>query len=618
MENIEKYIFDPANPKDFKAYGLLRKIFKDKNNLSFVGYEFFFKLFEKIIFDKELEDEIWDKPANWNSLDVLSKRDIYINNYSQKEFDLFTLKKLRKLKDSHNLFNSLTTGFAIFDLDTTTYKSPLRYKESQLLNTEYFIGNFLIEENFKAIYSLRKRIDVAKNVIFFLSQNELAVYQTINSDRTSIIITFVDGDVEQLSLPNKIKPIFIKSIDDLFILFDYIKRDIAKTKNKSKISKGSSGFIDNINISDYFSIKSATFKNLSKRREIYLLGENGDGKTLLLQSILLALKGNQNIGLVSDFLKQNVAKKLKLTASDTKGKKYEFIQNGGKQKISYEHIYAYGVNRFRNDSDKQDDYGFLTLFSHDEYLENPLKWLQHLDYKEAKGEVPEISLIKAKEILSEILEKNVTIEVTPDGVTFNERGTILEFDQLSDGYKSVLVWVCDLLARLSTSQPEVNEINDFQGIVLVDEIGMFLHPKWQRTIVGKLRSWFPNIQFIFTTHSPIVVLGASRDAVFYKVYKEDGITKVADPIDNESLSHLMANSILTAPFLFGLDSARANAFDENKDNLDTSDDYLTGKIHEAVSQKLEKEYNINEENIFDVINEELTNYEATQSKNDKN
>mgnify|MGYP000468378993 CR=1 FL=1 len=260
----------------------------------------------------------------------------------------------------------------------------------------------------------------------------------------------------------------------------------------------------------------------------------------------------------------------------------------------------------------------FNINSSEEYLENPLKWLQHLDYKEAKGENPEISLEKAKEILSEILERNVEIEVTPDGVTFNERGTILEFDQLSDGYKSVLVWVSDLLARLSASQPEVDEITDSQGIVLVDEIGMFLHPKWQRTIVSKLREWLPNVQFIFTTHSPVVVLGASKDAVFYKVYKEDGVTKVGEPVENESLSHLMANQIMTAPFLFGLEHARSNAFDEENEELDTSDSYIEAKVQEVISQRLEKEYNISEAEIFDVINDELVKYETTQTKNEKN
>ena len=152
--------------------------------------------------------------------------------------------------------------------------------------------------------------------------------------------------------------------------------------------------------------------------------------------------------------------------------------------------------------------------------------MQNVDYREKSGETLKISLTTAKEILSELLDENVTIEVSPDKVTFNERGTEVTFNQLSDGYKSVIIWISDLIARLSEKQPYVSTIQDFRGIVLVDEIGVYLHPKWQYTIVRKLRSWFPHIQFIFTTHSPIVIMGASKDATFYKVYKESGVTKV--------------------------------------------------------------------------------------------
>ena len=139
---------------------------------------------------------------------------------------------------------------------------------------------------------------------------------------------------------------------------------------------------------------------------------------------------------------------------------------------------------------------------------------------------------------------------------------------------------------------------------------MFLHPKWQRTIVKKLRLTFPNIQFFFTTHSPIVLLGASEDAVFYKVYKENGETKVSDPIENKSLGHLRANSIITAPFLFGLESARNEVNEDTKGILDTSENYLTGKIHEAISARIAERHNIHESEIMDLIQQELDKYEA--------
>jgi predicted ATP-binding protein involved in virulence len=280
--------------------------------------------------------------------------------------------------------------------------------------------------------------------------------------------------------------------------------------------------------------------------------------------------------------------------------------------------FSYGINRFRNDSDKKDKTGYLTLFSDEINLESPVKWLQHLDYKRAKGESDALSLEIAQAVLLEILnseDKEIEIEVTTDKVIFTERGTPVSLDQLSDGYKSTIIWICDLLSRLAESQPEVTTTKDYHGIVLVDEIGAFLHPKWQTTIVLKLRDLFPKIQFFFTTHSPAVLLGASEDAVFYKVYKEDGETKVSQPLD--SVSNLTANTILTSP-LFGLDSAISQAHDRQNGDLVTEDDYLSSKVHQAVSEKLKGRLGVtSEDEIMGMIRAELDKLEEEDLTDDQ-
>ena len=330
------------------------------------------------------------------------------------------------------------------------------------------------------------------------------------------------------------------------------------------------------------------------------MGENGDGKTILLQALALALRGNKNIGGVTDIVKQNPHEKMSLVAMTNDGKKYAYSENPKTQKEIFEPLLAYGINRFQNDSDKKDEVGFLSLFNKHTYLENPVKWLQHLDYKEIKNDYSEISLGQAKDILTDILERDVTITVTPDKVTFTEKGTILEFDQLSDGYQSVIIWVCDLIARLSVLQPNVSSTHDYSGIVLVDEIGAFLHPKWAYGIVNKLKTWFPQIQFIFTTHNPIIILGASEDAAFYKVYKENGKTKVSEPV--EDISDLMLNSLVTSP-LFNLPTARPKGFDESNDL--SSDDYVYRRIHQMIQEKLQTMPNLVDDDVIRMIEAEL-------------
>jgi predicted ATP-binding protein involved in virulence len=174
--------------------------------------------------------------------------------------------------------------------------------------------------------------------------------------------------------------------------------------------------------------------------------------------------------------------------------------------------------------------------------------------------------------------------------------------------------VCDLLSRLAENQPNVTNTKDYQGVVLLDEIDLHLHPKWANTIVNKLTTWFPNIQFFFTTHSPIVLLGASRDAVFYKLYKEDGVIKISQPL--ESISSLTANTILTSP-LFGLEDAISDAFDVDKDDPNTEDHYWDSIIHKEISKRISKNAGVTELDIIKLVNEELDKLEE-EAKRDKN
>lgn len=83
----------------------------------------------------------------------------------------------------------------------------------------------------------------------------------------------------------------------------------------------------------------------------------------------------------------------------------------------------------------------------------------------------------------------------------------LEFNvaQLSDGERNMLAMVGDMARRLSVLNPSLANSNAGQGVVLIDEIDLHLHPRWQREVVTKLEATFPNCQFIITTHSPQVL-----------------------------------------------------------------------------------------------------------------
>ncbi|MHC2259066.1 AAA family ATPase [Sinorhizobium meliloti] len=86
-------------------------------------------------------------------------------------------------------------------------------------------------------------------------------------------------------------------------------------------------------------------------------------------------------------------------------------------------------------------------------------------------------------------------------------GRTIAFSELSDGYRNVVAMVADLAIKIVMLNPHLakDALLKTPGVVLIDELDLHLHPKWQRRIVEDLRRTFPKIQFICTTHSPFIV-----------------------------------------------------------------------------------------------------------------
>jgi predicted ATP-binding protein involved in virulence len=89
----------------------------------------------------------------------------------------------------------------------------------------------------------------------------------------------------------------------------------------------------------------------------------------------------------------------------------------------------------------------------------------------------------------------------------------LSIVQLSDGERSFFAMISDLVRRLALANPLLDDPLQGAGVVLIDELELHLHPKWQREVVEKLRATFPNIQFITTTHSPFIIQTAREGEV---------------------------------------------------------------------------------------------------------
>lgn len=103
-------------------------------------------------------------------------------------------------------------------------------------------------------------------------------------------------------------------------------------------------------------------------------------------------------------------------------------------------------------------------------------------------------------------------------------GISLNVSQLSDGEKCTMALFGDLARRLTLANPNKENPLLGEGVVLIDEIELHMHPAWQRNILKKLRTTFPNVQFIITTHSPIVLNEVDDNyKVFYLSSDSEGV-----------------------------------------------------------------------------------------------
>jgi transcriptional regulator with XRE-family HTH domain len=125
------------------------------------------------------------------------------------------------------------------------------------------------------------------------------------------------------------------------------------------------------------------------------------------------------------------------------------------------------------------------------------------------------------------------------------------------GYKTLIAWMVDLASRMFDRYPDSPNPLAEPAVVLIDEIDLHLHPKWQRTLMSYLSERFPNTQFIATAHSPLVVQAASDANVVLLRREGDHVV-----IDNnmKDIHGWRVDQILTSD-LFGLESARPPQLD---------------------------------------------------------
>jgi hypothetical protein len=148
---------------------------------------------------------------------------------------------------------------------------------------------------------------------------------------------------------------------------------------------------------------------------------------------------------------------------------------------------------------------------------------------------------------------------------FERGGMKIPFRSLSDGYRAFVAWIADLLYHICYGCPSGKKLDESSGIVLVDEIDLHLHPKWQMKVIETISKTLPRMQFIFTSHSPLVVGSLEwMNIITLKVSQKSNRT--ASSRLRQSVHGLDADQILLTDF-FGLKSTMAPAKEKQLEEI---------------------------------------------------
>ena len=107
--------------------------------------------------------------------------------------------------------------------------------------------------------------------------------------------------------------------------------------------------------------------------------------------------------------------------------------------------------------------------------------------------------------------------------TINDNKTTLNISQLSDGEKCLMAMVGDIVRRMTIASPMLPDPLQGQGVILIDELDLHLHPLLQREVVSRLVETFPNCQFIISTHSPHIITHVKTESLFFLDATADGL-----------------------------------------------------------------------------------------------
>ena len=234
-------------------------------------------------------------------------------------------------------------------------------------------------------------------------------------------------------------------------------------------------------------------------------------------------------------------------------------------------VITYAANRYmgRRNADMLSDSEPVDLLQTDRTeLVDAAHVLSKLDYSTLKDNVKSGARLKRmKQALAKILpfiESPGDIEILdPENrlgsLRFRTPTGMVPLSGLGLGYRTVTAWIVDLAWRLVERYPESENPLEEPAVVLIDEIDLHLHPRWQRTIMKQLSDQFTNVQFVASTHSPLMIT-SMRDVNVAVLRQTEAADHVVIENDPEIVEGWRFDQTLIG--LFGLETARSLRVEE--------------------------------------------------------
>ena len=169
---------------------------------------------------------------------------------------------------------------------------------------------------------------------------------------------------------------------------------------------------------------------------------------------------------------------------------------------------------------------FFEWFREREDLENEARRDQQTNFADGDtAKFPDPQLDAVRDALSRFMPefKNLTVRRNPLRMEVEKQGERLTVNQLSDGEKCLMAMVGDMARRMAIANPLRDYPLEGDGIFLIDEIDLHLHPKWQRMVIPKLVEVFPHCQFLVSTHSPHVITHVQPENLFLLSMTQNGL-----------------------------------------------------------------------------------------------